>query len=89
MSPFEVAHQSVHQLDILELAHLRATVAARIDSLTGNQITPGSNRVWRWLQRVTQPHHYARARERENQSLRSQIRKLNRELLELRRRKGG
>ncbi len=83
MNPLELAIQSVHKLDVFGLAKVRATVAARIDSLTENQVTPGSSRLGRWWQRVTQPHHYAKAREKENRALREQVRRLTREVQRL------
>jgi hypothetical protein len=81
MTPLELAIQSVHQLDLLELARVKATTAARIESLTQGPL-PGS---WlkRWWQRLTQPHHYAMARDKENRRLHEDNARLTRQLRRL------
>ena len=60
---------------------MKATVVARIESLTQGEL-PGSP-LKRWWQRLTQPHHYARARDKENQLLLADNHRLTREVRRL------
>jgi hypothetical protein len=77
--PLETAIEAVHRLDLPELARIKSIVAARIDGLTADEPLPAS-RLKLWWQRLTQPHRYARARDRENRALRAQLRRLEREV---------
>lgn len=81
MTSLEVAIASVHQLDVMDLARVKATCAARIESLTERRLPASRLKVlWQFL---VQPHRYALARDRENQRLMAQNAALLREVRRL------